>query len=161
MVYLGDHYFQGLTAQSDYALARNWYEKGAGAGNAYGMRRLALLYLDGKGAAQDDALAAQWLQRALSAGDGTSNYYLGILSLNGWGVPKTVDRAIEFFLTALNQRNGFTAIQFRDRPDDFPLAVRKAVQSFLLAKGVLTGTTPDGTFGADTKAALDAWSRGP
>ena len=58
--------------RKDYAKAREWYEKGANAGDSDAMNKLAAIYADGKGVTQDYAKAREWYEKAAAKGNSTA-----------------------------------------------------------------------------------------
>jgi TPR repeat protein len=70
----------------DYGKAREWYQKGADAGNALAMFNLGWLHQNGRGVAQDYGKACEWYQKAADAGNAPAMLNLGWLYQNGLAV---------------------------------------------------------------------------
>src|ERR1700722_19033031 len=73
------------------------YQQAAGAGAAWAMTDLGLLYGAGLGAAQSYPQAMAWFQKAAAAGDGAAMNSIGFLYQNGAGVPKDLAQAMAWF----------------------------------------------------------------
>ena len=64
------------TRQHDYAKAREWYEKGANAGDSDAMNKLAAIYANGKGVPRDYAKAREWYEKAAAKGNSSAKSHL-------------------------------------------------------------------------------------
>jgi hypothetical protein len=80
----------------DYAKALPLLQKGADAGDTYGMFNLGVLYENGQGVAQDYGTARKWYQKAAEAGDPYGMFYLGLLYDQGLGVAEDHTKAREW-----------------------------------------------------------------
>lgn len=58
----------GQGVPQDYQRGRQWFEKGAGAGNSNAMNSLGYLYAKGLEVSQNYRQARQWYQKAAAAG---------------------------------------------------------------------------------------------
>lgn len=70
--YLGEHFGQRNSLNSDFGVAAKWYEKSANQGNADAQFKLGLLYQDALGETQNPATAYFWV--ALAAKSGNKQY---------------------------------------------------------------------------------------
>ena|ERR1700683_5355769 len=82
----GLHYDLGEGVSQDYVKAREFYQKGADAGNAQAMNNLGALYEEGQGVSQDYAMAREWYEKAANAGFPHAMGNLGLLYYKGEGV---------------------------------------------------------------------------
>jgi TPR repeat protein len=89
--------YERLSDPPDYVKAREWYEKGAGKGNARAMSRLGDVYKNGFGVAQDYAKAREWYEKAGALID------LGELYAHGLGGPQDYAKARELFQRAADK----------------------------------------------------------
>jgi hypothetical protein len=64
MINLGRLYENGKGVKLDHAKAREWYQRGADAGNTIAMNLLGRLYEKGLGVAREYAKAREWYQKA-------------------------------------------------------------------------------------------------
>jgi len=81
----------------DYSKAREWYEKGAAAGNEVSMGDLGFLYESGHGVAKDYGKAREWYEKGAAGGDARSMGNLGALYANGQGVAQDYGKAREWY----------------------------------------------------------------
>src|SRR5579863_6013701 len=72
----------------DAALARQWYQKAALEGDAYGQYSLALVYRDGRGGPVDYEAAIGWMRGAADAGVAPAQNDLGAMLQHGQGEPQ-------------------------------------------------------------------------
>jgi len=73
---LGYLYQHGLGVAQDYQQARQWFEKGAAAGDANAMDNLGVMYQYGQGMTPDYQRARQWYQKAIAAGNENAKQHL-------------------------------------------------------------------------------------
>ncbi len=76
------------------------YQQAAGAGAAWAMTDLGVLYGAGLGAAQSYPQAMAWFQKGAAAGDGTAMNAIGFLYQNGAGVAKDLGQAMAWYQKA-------------------------------------------------------------
>ena len=62
--------------RSDYAKAREWFEKATDKGSAEAMTSLRLLYSQGRSVTQDYGMAREWFKKAAEKGDLLARKYL-------------------------------------------------------------------------------------
>jgi TPR repeat protein len=105
--YFGLACYQGLgVAQTDHALATNWWRKAAEQGNVEAQNNLAQAYELGYGVEQDLRQAADWFQRAAERNHATSQFNLGVLYELGKGVPQNAAQAAYWYRRAAEQGYG-------------------------------------------------------
>ena len=85
------------SAQKDYVVARQLYEKAAAAGSAAAMSNLGNLFYHGNGAPKDYAEARKWFEKAAAVGIAVAMNDLGVLYRNGDGVPQDYAEARRWF----------------------------------------------------------------
>ena len=90
---LGTLYQFGHGVAQDYAKAREWYERGADAGDANSMSNLGALYLNGYGVPPDYVKAREWFEKAAENGVSMAMFNLGVIYANGYGVAKGLGRS--------------------------------------------------------------------
>ena len=61
--------------------ARQWYERGAAAGDGLSMFELSRIHGEGRGVAKDGAAEQQWLDRAMAAGSGLAYHWMAMRTL--------------------------------------------------------------------------------
>ncbi len=110
MAQLGNFYRdgrQGLTR--DFALAKQWYEKGADLGNLDALSGLATLYERGWGVAADPAHAVVLYKRAAEGGDSCGMNNLGLAYAAGiGGLQRDLDQALAWYRRAAAIGNTFS-----------------------------------------------------
>ncbi|HWA00994.1 MAG TPA: AAA family ATPase [Caulobacterales bacterium] len=106
-------YESGDGAPPDLALARQWTERAAAAGNLHAMHDLGVYYARGDGGLRDEMGAFRWFTLAAERGVADSQYNLGVLYAQGRGVAADPCAALEWFLIAA--QNGDAAASSRVR----------------------------------------------
>ncbi len=96
-------YERGEGVQADLAMARQWTERAAAAGNRRAMHDLGVYFARGEGAPLDEAAAFRWFRQAAELGVADSQYNLGILYQQGRGVNASASEALFWFLVAARQ----------------------------------------------------------
>jgi localization factor PodJL len=96
-------YERGEGVPADLALARQWTERAAAAGNRRAMHDLGVFFARGEGAALDEAAAFRWFRQAAELGVADSQYNLGVLYQQGRGVNASAAEAMFWFLVAARQ----------------------------------------------------------
>jgi localization factor PodJL len=96
-------YERGEGVQADLAVARQWTERAAGAGNRRAMHDLGVYFARGEGAPLDEAAAFRWFRQAAELGVADSQYNLGVLYQQGRGVNASASEALFWFLVAARQ----------------------------------------------------------
>ena len=66
---LGALYDSGHGVPQNYQKAKDWYEKGAAAGDGRAMGNLGYMYESGHGVPQDIQKAKEWYEKGVAAGD--------------------------------------------------------------------------------------------
>lgn len=101
---LGIAYRDGL-----YGLARDqhtaalWFEKAAGAGDAYAAALLGDVYAQGKGVQQDDATAMRWWHQAAQSGNAHAAANIGLTFMLHATTPYARDEAQQWLQRAASQ----------------------------------------------------------
>jgi TPR repeat protein len=94
---IGDFYADGRGVQIDRAMAMDWYEKAAVAGDLDSMRIVRKLYADEGGALQDLSKARFWAEKAATLGDRDAMIDLGVSYRGGRGGPRDLVKAREWY----------------------------------------------------------------
>jgi localization factor PodJL len=89
-------YERGEGVTTDLALARQWTERAAAAGNRRAMHDLGVYFARGEGAPLDEAAAFRWFRQAAELGVADSQYNLGVLYQQGRGVNASASEALAF-----------------------------------------------------------------
>ena len=95
---------KGTGVPKDLALAREWTEKAAAAGNVKAMHDLAVFMAEGEGGQQTYAGAVEWFRKGAEYGVVDSQYNLGVLYEQGLGISPSLTEALYWFAVA--DRNG-------------------------------------------------------
>jgi localization factor PodJL len=96
-------YERGEGVPTDLAIARQWTERAAAAGNRRAMHDLGVYFARGEGAPLDEAAAFRWFRQAAELGVADSQYNLGVLYQQGRGVNASASEALFWFLVAARQ----------------------------------------------------------
>ena len=133
---LGSIYDSGEAAKQgfaqDFALAREWYEKAATAGNPNpnSMVNLGRLYGEGKGVPKDQAAALQWYERAAAKGQAEAMFDIGAFYDSGEGLGADPVKAREWYAKAAEKGHAGAMVRLggfyeagRGAPQDFGQAV--------------------------------------
>mgnify|MGYP000033815428 CR=1 FL=1 len=96
-------YERGEGVQTDLAIARQWTERSAAAGNRRAMHDLGVYFARGEGAPLDESAAFRWFRQAAELGVADSQYNLGVLYQQGRGVNASASEALFWFLVAARQ----------------------------------------------------------
>lgn len=101
---LGGLYIQGWGVDTDFELARSWFEKSAAQGNPMGCYNLGGMYANGIGVEQDCARAVELVRRPAEAGNPIGQVNLGALYADGSRcTPRDFDEALHWFRAAAEQ----------------------------------------------------------
>ena len=100
---LGTFYEKGLSVTKDVEIARRYYLRAAGRGNAKAMHNLAVLDADGGGKGANYTSASQWFKKAADRGVADSQFNLGILYARGIGVEQNLAESFKWFSLAAAQ----------------------------------------------------------
>jgi TPR repeat protein len=114
MTNLGLRYALGEGVPQDYAEAKRWWEKAAGAGVASAMGLLGALYEMGWGVQQDYGEAKRWYEKASAAGDSNAMTLLGNIYYSGHGVPQDYAEAKRWYEIAAAAGNSNAMIGLGD-----------------------------------------------
>ncbi|MBL8544722.1 MAG: SEL1-like repeat protein [Hyphomonadaceae bacterium] len=96
-------YERGEGVPADLAVARQWTERAAAAGNRRAMHDLGVYFARGEGAPLDEAAAFRWFRQAAELGVADSQYNLGVLYQQGRGVNASPGEALFWFMVAARQ----------------------------------------------------------
>lgn len=96
-------YERGEGVPADLAIARQWTERAAAAGNRRAMHDLGVYFARGEGAPLDEAAAFRWFRQAAELGVADSQYNLGVLYQQGRGVNASPGEALFWFMVAARQ----------------------------------------------------------
>jgi hypothetical protein len=156
---LGQIYFMGDGVQRDLAEAARWFQMAAEQGNAKARSNLGYMYYAGQGVLKDDKEALRLFNLAAKQDDANANWLLGSMHYSGRGVPKDPDQAAHYFLRALALKSGDAYRELIEkRGAGLSAEVRRAMQNELRTEGVYSGSI-DGSFGAGTQSALEAYAQ--
>jgi TPR repeat protein len=158
MVDLGVMHNNGIGVQVDFAKAAHWYKRAADVGSIAGMVSLGYLYQQGKGVEQNDGVAANLYRQAADLGSPHGIHNLAAMFDRGKGVQRDPERAAELVLQAIEMGNQFSYQQMTKNGHAWTPEFRRALQKKLRDAGTFTGRI-DGTIGASTITALDAYVR--
>ncbi len=103
---LGKLHEKGTGVPKDLALAREWTEKAANAGNVKAMHDLAVFQAEGDGGPQTYAGAVEWFRKAAEYGVVDSQYNLGVLYEQGLGISPNLTEALFWFYVAAKNGDG-------------------------------------------------------
>ena len=158
MVDLGVMHNNGIGVQVDFAKAAHWYKRAADVGSIAGMVSLGYLYQQGKGVEQNDGVAANLYRQAADLGSPHGIHNLAAMFDRGKGVQRDPERAAELVLQAIEMGNQFSYQQMTKNGHAWTPEFRRALQKKLRDAGTFTARI-DGTIGASTITALDAYVR--
>jgi uncharacterized protein len=102
---MGGLYERGLGVAKDGAKAREWFEKSAAAGNAFGMNNVGRAFENGWGGAPDDAKAREWYEKAAAVGNRLARGNLARFLDQGKGGAADFARAAQLLLEAARSGN--------------------------------------------------------
>jgi TPR repeat protein len=157
MVDLGSIYQQGIGVSASLPTAVRWYGRAADLGNSAGMLSLGVLHQLGKGVEQNDAAAVRYYRRSADLGNSNAFHNLAGMYEKGKGVGRRdPERAADFMMRALEMRNPFSYMHMTKNSRIWSVEFRRALQRRLRDAGFYTGRI-DGSFGAPTIAAIDAY----
>ena len=150
-------YERGEGVQADLAVARQWTERAAAAGNRRAMHDLGVYFARGEGAPLDEAAAFRWFRQAAELGVADSQYNLGVLYQQGRGVNASASEALFWFLVAARQGDQdagarATAVEAQLAPNQIEQA-RARAQAF---RPRASSAIANGEFGARAWAARPA-----
>ncbi len=125
---VGGAYFEGRGVEKDLATAREWYRKGADAGDILAQLMLADCYKRGLGGEKDYTGAMELYRQIASRSDlrrkyvhelGTAQYEIGNMFMKGLGVETDLQQAYAWFRLAagngnLAAENALNSKKFRD-----------------------------------------------
>lgn len=154
MFALGRIYEQAVGVEQDYETAANWYAQSALTGEMpYALVRLGHLFDQGLGVEQDLGAAHDLWEEAAAAGEADALHGLGYLYEYGRGVLVDIERAGRYYIEALAAGSTTAFDDLAGRPDDHSPEIRRAIETWLVGEGLLSGK-PDGIFDEATRAAL-------
>ena len=107
---LGVLYQNGEGVAKDHGKAREWFEKGAAAGEGYAMNNLGRLYQNGLGVPLDLAKAREWREKAAATGNRYGKGELALMLDQEKGGPADFPRAAKLLLES-GKANSNAAIQ--------------------------------------------------
>jgi len=158
MTWVGEMYELGQGVSKNESAAAAWYSKGIEAGAETAMLHLGRLHTEGRGVVKSEAKARELFQSAAKSEfveDVWRNTTSMIDSVD-FGLLHPPYPTAALILLTLAERP-----KYRERlvgeASKIPQPVRVAVQKRLKQAGHYRGT-PNGTFGSDTKIALEAWA---
>ncbi|KFK41793.1 hypothetical protein AALP_AA2G172800 [Arabis alpina] len=102
MVFLGDIYAPGGSAERNYTKAFECFALASEQGLYSAFNGLGYLYFNGYGVDKNYTKARECFEKVASREDPTGIYYLGMLYLKGVGVERDVKQATKYFLLAAN-----------------------------------------------------------
>lgn len=145
-------------AVKDYATARMLFQRAAELGDSDGNVMLGGMAAQGRGSPPDIAKAVDYFERAAAIGNLNAKATLMPFMAMGFGtIKRDVNKAADWGLEAL--RGGAPAARglLIDKPQtSLPAPLRKAIERKLAQAGLLK-RPPDGSYGSDTIAALQAF----
>ena len=146
-------------AVKDYRTARRLFERAAELGDGDGEVMLGNMAANGIGGRRDFALARQHFEKAAGLGNLNAKASLVPLLMSGaGGARRDPDRAAEFALAALRGGSPVAkSLLVENWRTSLDTGTRLAVEKKLAAAGLLK-RRPDGSYGADTLAALRDWA---
>ncbi|WP_158765617.1 AAA family ATPase [Terricaulis silvestris] len=100
---LAQMYAAGEGVAADPALARQWTERAAAAGNVRAMHDLGVYFARAERAPADEAAAFRWFRQAAELNLADSQFNLGILYQQGRGVNASAEEALFWFMLAARQ----------------------------------------------------------
>lgn len=139
-------------AQSD-AEAIRWYRAAAEAGDVRAMYQLGQRFEIGVGTVRNDTEALHWYRAAAARGHGISIHGLGRFYDQGRGVQRDPGQAADHFLSAARVNPSW----LRNNAADISRETLREIQRRLRDTGHYRGAL-DGSFGAGSLAALDAYA---
>ena len=140
MAALGYAYEQGLGTQVDFTAAADWYGRAADHHQIDAMTNLGRLYEAGEGVPVDYDRAFALYRDAADGGNPTAMANLANLYEFGMGTGASAKEAAYWLARAIMAGNGDVLEHLTTTPDDYGLPVRAALQSFLQARGLYSGT---------------------
>lgn len=148
----------GTGAVKDYATARMLFQRAAELGDSDGNVLLGGMAAEGKGGPKDLLKALDYFERAAAIGNLNAKATLIPFLALGFGpIKRDIDKAADWGLEAL--RGGSPAARglLIDKPQaSLTPPLRKAIELRLARAGLLK-RSPDGSYGPDTVAALQAF----
>ncbi|WP_448954038.1 caspase family protein [Labrys neptuniae] len=148
----------GTGAVKDYATARMLFQRAAELGDSDGNVLLGGMAAEGKGGPKDLLKALDYFERAAAIGNLNAKATLIPFLALGFGpIKRDIDKAADWGLEAL--RGGSPAARglLIDKPQaSLTPPLRKAIEQRLVRAGLLK-RPPDGSYGPDTVAALQAF----
>jgi TPR repeat protein len=96
-------YETGEGVAADPALARQWTERAAAAGNVRAMHDLGVYFARGQDSPADEAASFRWFRQAAEFNLADSQFNLGVLYQQGRGVGASSEEALFWFMLAARQ----------------------------------------------------------
>ena len=147
---LGEMHEVGDGVTQDFAVAQQWFQKAADAGDAKGQLNLALHYLRVEDA-RDFTQAAKWFKLAAEQNEPEAQYFYARLLLDGKGIELNVDQAMVWLAKSSVQghapaRHFLHLMQQAETPDR-NLALRDLKRHLSAGVGTLQAVSTDPTYG--------------
>ncbi len=154
MFELGKLYEKGIGVNQDFAKALELYRNSADLGFADAINDLGFLYYQGAaGVRQDPEEAVKLFLKAADLKHPQAMYNVAALIDDGVIGGKTPQDAAHYLYTALRAGVRDVLNQLANRPNQFKVDTRKALQEILRSNGFYSGSI-DGSYGKGTQRAL-------
>ena len=105
MFAMGGLYVEGLIVQRNFSIAREWYEKSAGAGFAEAIFNVGVCWETGMGSAADPAKAAEFFKRAADLNLPQALFKMSVILDGGIGVERDPAASLDYLKRAADARH--------------------------------------------------------
>lgn len=139
MAALGYAFEQGLGTPVDFTAAAGWYQRAAELSQIDAMTNLGRLYEAGEGVPADDKRAFMLYLAAAEAGHSVAMANLANFYEFGRGTEPNPKEAGYWLSRSIMAGNGDVVEHLTEKPDDFAIEVRAAIQRILSERGLYRG----------------------
>lgn len=156
MVSLGWHYEHGHGVEKDEAESARLYRQAAERGSGLAMSLLAGCLREGRGVAKNESEALRWYRKAVGKGVGAAMSAISEgYDQGAMGLQKDPKLAAEWLYKGIEAGDEYTPARLIQNPNLYSRQLRREFQRLMQEAGHYNGDV-DGSFGAETKSAINA-----